>query len=428
MQSEILLIIPFALLLLLIALGPIFFSEFWEKYHPYISVGLAILIAGYYLIINQNPGIILHSLKEYLSFILLLSALFVTSGGIHIDFLGEGNSKFNTVYLLFGAVLSNFIGTTGASIVLLRPFIRMNKNRIKPFHIVFYIFIVSNIGGAITPIGDPPLFIGFLRGVPFFWTIENVWLIWTTAIALLLVIFYFIDRRSDDTNEHSLWSQIKSIELKGARNLLFLVAIILSVFLDSSVIPQIPNFSSYIVGIREISFVIIIMLATKYSSKSVLLENGFNIAPMKEVAFLFIGIFITMIPALEIISHVAARHGESLNASSFYWGSGMLSSVLDNAPTYLNFLTAAMGKFNLDVNSSKDVAYFAMSNGNYLLSISVGCVFFGAMTYIGNGPNFMVKSISENLGIKMPSFFKYIYLYSLPILLPIFFIIWILFI
>jgi Na+/H+ antiporter NhaD/arsenite permease-like protein len=422
-------VIPFVLLLLMIASGPIMYHHFWEKHYPKIAIALGLITTVYYLVFLNDYHSILHTLAEYISFIALLASLFVASGGILIKVDKKSTPMINVLFLLFGAIISNIIGTTGASMLLIRPFIKINRDRIKPFHIIFFIFVVSNIGGALTPIGDPPLFLGFLRGVPFFWVIENVWFIWIPTVAFMLVLFYLIDTLSVNRQKKNK-TQVQysgKFEFKGTKNLIYLAVIIVSVFLDPGVLSFVPSLAPLPFGIREIIMFSLVYLSFKNADKEVLKANEFDFEPIKEVAFLFIGIFLTMIPALQLIAYEAKVYSNLLETETFYWATGGLSAILDNAPTYLNFLSAAMGKFGLDVNIKSEVIHFVIQDDIYLRAISVAAVFFGAMTYIGNGPNFMVKSISERAGIKMPSFFVYIVKYSVPILLPIFFLVWLIF-
>ncbi len=419
-------VIPFVVLLLMIATGPLFYKHFWEHHYPKISIALGLVTVFYYLFFLQDTHSLVHTLAEYLSFIALLSSLFVASGGIHINVDKKATPIVNVGFLLFGAIISNIIGTTGASMLLIRPYIKINKNRISPYHIIFFIFIVSNIGGALTPIGDPPLFLGFLRGIPFFWVIQNVWYIWLPATILVLIVFYFLDSKNKK-GEGVKAEYTGKIEFKGGKNLLYLLVILISVFIDPAVISWVPSLSPLPLGIREIIMFSVVFLSYKTADEKILRSNEFDFEPIKEVAFLFVGIFATMIPALQLIAHEANVLGDKLNAGVFYWATGLLSGFLDNAPTYLNFLSAAMGKYNLDVNVQSQVAEFVVHDEIYLIAISVAAVFFGALTYIGNGPNFMVKSISERAGIEMPSFFSYLVKYSIPVLIPIFTVIWLLF-
>ena len=421
-------VIPFILLLLMIATGPLFYKHFWEHNYPKIAISLGIVTVVYYLVFLKDAHSLLHTLTEYLSFIALLSSLFVASGGILIKVDKKSTPLLNVFFLAFGAIISNVIGTTGASMLLIRPFIKINKDRIRPYHIIFFIFIVSNIGGALTPIGDPPLFLGFLRGVPFFWVIENVWYIWIPAMILILALFFIVDSFNKGNEETKLQQTYSGkIEFKGLKNLIYLGIIILSVFIDPGVLSFVPSLAPFPIGIREIIMFLVVYFSFKTADKEVLKANEFDFEPIKEVAYLFVGIFATMIPALQLIAHEASVLRDELNAGIFYWATGILSGLLDNAPTYLNFLSAAMGKYGLDINIKSEVQEFVIHDEIYLQAISVAAVFFGAITYIGNGPNFMVKSICERAGINMPSFFTYIFRYSIIILIPIFTIIWYIF-
>jgi Na+/H+ antiporter NhaD/arsenite permease-like protein len=418
-------IVPFIILLLMIATGPLFYKHFWEHHYPKVSIVLGAIVVAYYIFYLQNFHTLTHTLAEYISFIALLSSLFVASGGILIRVDKKSTPVANVVFLLIGAIISNVIGTTGASMLLIRPFIKMNRDRLQPYHIIFFIFVVSNVGGALTPIGDPPLFLGFLSGVPFFWVIQNVWHIWVPAIILILAVFYLYDtlnKKDVDIVEYS-----GKIEFKGLKNLVYLLIIIIAVFVDPLVIPGVPSLAPLPFGIREIIMFAVVFISYKRADPEILKANEFDFEPIKEVAYLFIGIFATMVPALELIAHEANVLGDKLNQGVFYWASGSLSAVLDNTPTYMNFLSAAMGKYALNVTVKTDVMHFVKVDDVYLVAISVASVFFGAITYIGNGPNFMVKSISERAGINMPPFFTYVIKYSLPILVPIYGIIWFIF-
>lgn len=425
-------VIPFILLLVMIATGPLFYAHFWHKHYPAISVALGALVVIYYFFVLHDEHHPVHTLVEYISFISLLTTLFVASGGILISVDKEGTPPVNCALLLAGAVIANIIGTTGASMLLIRPFIRLNKERIKPYHIVFFIFIVSNVGGTLTPIGDPPLFLGFLKGVPFFWTLEHLWSKWMLAIGALLFIFYLLDKRN---HSRVVSGEIRSGEIKiyGLRNIGWLAVIIGSVFLDPGIfswLPYIPYHGDKLSFVRESVMLITAYAAYRTSDRACLKGNGFNFEPIKEVAFLFIGVFGTMMPALQLISEYARTHANEVTQHTLYWASGILSSVLDNAPTYLNFLSAGLGRQGLDIMNKADVRAFATSaeSAEKLVAVSVACVFFGACTYIGNAPNFMVKSIAEQTGIQMPSFAGYIIRYTFPFLLPVLFLAWLVFI
>lgn len=427
------LVIPFAALLLMIATGPLFYPHHWHHHFPKYALGLGLITATYYIAVLHSYSPILHAMEEYFAFIALLGSLYIASGGILINVNRKGTAAANSALLLFGSVISNVIGTTGASMLLIRPFMRLNKGRIKPYHIIFFIFTVSNVGGALTPIGDPPLFLGFLRGVEFFWTLTEVWYIWLPTILLIIAIFYVIDSRNgaDSTAEYDPSASL--LQVKGAKNFIWLGLIVACVFIDPNVIAAVPRLHFGDIhlpfGIREIIMFMICYFAYTLANKDALSGNEFNFEPIREVAWLFIGIFLTMQPALELIRVWASSNAASIGVSTFYWGTGGLSGVLDNAPTYVSFLSAAMGKFGLDVNSIADVRTFmnGAESAQYLQAISVASVFFGAMTYIGNGPNFMVKAIAESSGVNCPSFVGYIVKYSIVVLLPVYFIVWVVF-
>lgn len=466
MPTELIPAIPFVLLLGSIAIIPLINKHWWEHYYPHIALSLGAITTAYYLLGLKHHEPLLHSGHEYLSFIALIASLFVVSGGIHINVKGEATPMANTTFLLVGAVLANFIGTTGASMVLIRPWIRMNRYRITAFHIIFFIFAVSNVGGCLTPIGDPPLFLGYLRGIPFFWVLENLYFIWFIVLTWVLGVFYVLDQRNflraprkireKETGAGEEW------RFEGLHNIFFLGMIIGSVFISE------PIF------VRELIMLAAAILSYKTTAKSIHEKNGFNFEPIREVAILFAGIFSTMIPALEWLEHNAVKIGLS-TPTHFFWGTGILSSVLDNAPTYLNFLTAAIGLFvqpDLVANvqnliathgasahllsyahgaevqrtfmflerfheslvaanhvplSDIQVSYLLANHPIFVKAISVAAVFFGAMTYIGNGPNFLVKSIADQSKVNTPTFFGYIFKYSLPVLLPILFLTWLLF-
>jgi len=430
------LVAPFIILLIMIATGPLFYPHLWEHHYPKVAMLLGTVVAVYYgFLMDHGTLSLLHTLEEYISFIALLTALFVASGGILIRFHTTGRPLVNAAILFGGAVLSNFIGTTGASMLLIRPFMRLNEDRLKPFHVIFFIFIVSNIGGGLTPIGDPPLFLGFLKGVPFFWVIGHVWDIWLVTVLAVIGVFIALDLRVPSSD--SKQANGKAVEIKGTKNFIYLGIVILSVFMDPAVIKGFPSLQELFhvpFGIREIIMFGVAYLAYRNGDEEALRGNEFNFEPIKEVAFLFVGIFATMIPALQLIGAYARENAAQFTVSRFYWFTGSLSGVLDNAPTYLNFLAGSLGKFGLDIGSISDVQHFAAGTPSpvagdadsilYLMAISVAAVFFGAMTYIGNAPNFMVKNIAEQTGVEVPSFLGYVFKYSIPILLPIFVVVW----
>ncbi len=495
--------LPLLLLLACIAAMPFLARHFWERCYGWIALALATLVALYYLAAFRRTGAqaIALSLAEYLSFVCLLGSLFVISGGILIHVRRAASPTVNTALLLVGALLANVLGTTGASMLLIRPYLRLNQGRIRPFHVVFFIFIVSNLGGCLTPIGDPPLFMGFLQGVPFWWVAQKCWPMWAAAVGALLAIFFLFDtlavRRQSRPRTSapaavppSAGSAVPPpaddlgpvVSIYGASNIIFLAMVIASVFLQ-------PPW-------REILMVAAAVASLWTTSRRIHHENVFNFAPIREVALLFLGIFATMVPALNYLAN-NARHAAFLDSpGQFYFASGTLSAVLDNAPTYLTFLEAKTGKLdpltverlNRIVRNSWDrhpadqspaaspapslptpadlagltpdqqrqlagaLAALRFYHGDQvasgtltadeiriglllgdppleagLIAISLGAVFFGALTYIGNGPNFMVRTIAEHAGVPCPSFFGYIARYALPILLPILILIWAIF-
>ena len=427
------LVAPFVILLLMIATGPLFYIHHWHNHYPKYAVALGLFVTIYYLFVLQDGSSMLHALQEYLSFIALVASLFIAASGIFLKINARGTPLVNVSLLSVGAIIANLIATTGAAMLFIRPYMRLNKGRLKAYHIVFFIFIVANVGGAMTPIGDPPLFLGFLRGVPFFWTAAHLWYIWAPTIIVLLAIFYVIDSRNKAESTTDI-SSGKTIEIQGTRSFIFVVIIVISVFIDPNVIQGLKGTPLDLVGtyhlpfgIREIIMFSMCILAFMYCDKEALKKNEFTFEPIREVGWLFLGIFACMVPALALISNYASENAAGLNATTFYWGTGILSGVLDNAPTYLNFLAAAMGKFDLDVSNAMDVKVFASKDALYLSAISIAAVFFGAMTYIGNAPNFMVKAIAESNNADVPSFVGYLVKYGLVILLPVYTVVWLVF-
>jgi Na+/H+ antiporter NhaD/arsenite permease-like protein len=436
------LIAPFVLLIGLIATGPIFFPHFWHKYYKTIAVGLGLLVLAYYLLVLHDTHMPIETLAEYASFAILLSSLYIAAGGIYVNANANATPIINVAILLFGAVIANVIGTTGASLLLIRPFIRLNNHRIKPYQIVFFIFIVSNAGGMLTPLGDPPLFIGFLKGVPFFWTLQHLFTPWAIAVGALCTIFFILDSRNKPTFVPDPAVKAKNeatteFYLKGKRNLVWLAVIIGATFLNPASyewLPYIPLEGGIKISFaREIIQVLAAFMCFKFASRTALNGNHFSFDPILEVVFLFFGIFFTMMPALQLSAELASSpaFAAQLTPSVFYWVTGSLSGVLDNAPTYANFLSLGMAKYHLNYANTTQVHDFAMGLAQFpetrliLEAISAGAVLFGAMTYIGNGPNFMVKSIAEQAGVKMPPFFQYVFKYSLIYLLPVLVLIWI---
>ena len=416
-------VFPFMIMLLSIAILPIATPKLWASNQNKMVLSLVVSIPVLMLVLHSQPRLLLHSMQDYASFIILLGALFVISGGIHIRGAWAGTPLVNTVYLAVGAVLANLIGTTGASMLLIRPFMRANHKRQKQAHlIIFYIFLVSNVGGLLTPLGDPPLFLGFLRGVPFFWTLK-LFPQWALAVGTLLILFNFVDQRifnkEDLETPGALTEEVqphRKLHIDGMCNFLCLLGVMLA-----------AAFSGYFnwpKGIQESIMLGMALLSYFGTPQRVHKANHFHFSPIAEVAALFLGIFITMIPALEILSHRSASWNLH-HAWQFFWLTGALSSFLDNAPTYLTFAALASGSFGGSVQNLGILLHSGIGE-KMLYAISCGAVFMGANTYIGNGPNLMVRSIAEHAGIKMPSFGRYM-IYSISILLPLFFVVSIVF-
>jgi len=406
--------LPFVLLLGAIALAPLLAPDWWSRHYPKVALGLGIITLGYYLLVLGASGRVLHVAHDYVCFIALVGSLFVVSGGIHINVKGEATPLANVVFLLVGAVLANLLGTTGAAMLLIRPWIRMNRYRVTAHHIVFFIFIVANVGGCLTPIGDPPLFLGYLQGVPFWWVAEHCWRMWVTGVGILLAMFYVVDRlnfihapqeiRQMET-AHDAW------KFDGLANLFFLAVILGAVFIHQPVF------------LRE--GIMLAAAAGCYftTAKSVHEANRFQFHPIQEVAILFAGIFATMIPALDWLDvNARALLGAHPVPGVFYFGTGMLSGVLDNAPTYLSFLSALFG-----TSGAQGIGELLSGNTLNLVAISIGAVFFGAATYIGNGPNFMVKAIADHEKVRTPTFPGFIWKFTLPFLLPMLVVVWLIF-
>ncbi len=424
-------IIPFALILIMIATGPLFFAQHWHHNYPKYSIGLGLFVASYYIFVMDSILPMEHAISEYISFIALVASLFIAASGVYLHINIKGTARNNVILLFVASVIANVIATTGAAMLFIRSYMRLNKGRLKAYHIVFFIFLVANVGGALTPIGDPPLFLGFLRGVPFFWTMTNVWYIWFPATALILGVFWVLDSRNKADSPDPDPDQ-PVVSMIGTKSFFWVAIIIVSVFIDPNIFEWVPNLNELWhvpFGIREIVMVTVAVLAYLTANKTAFEKNEFHFEPIREVGWLFLGIFATMQPALQLISNFAQQNADALSVGTFYWGTGTLSGILDNAPTYLNFLAAAMGKFGMDVNDPSSVLAFAngIDSAIYLQAISVAAVFFGAMSYIGNAPNFMVKAIAEANGVQTPSFMGYIIRYAIPILVPIYAIIYIIF-
>lgn len=405
-----LMMLPFAAVLLCIALLPFILKQRWEHNYHHVALALAAITIAYYVFVLRNPARMLDEARDYISFIALVGSLFVVAGGIHIALAGTAKPIANCAFLFAGGLLANFIGTTGASMLLIRPWIRVNKYRYTGLHTAFFVFIISNVGGGLTPIGDPPLFLGYLKGVPFWWVLTHCWQPWSVATGCLLLVFYCVDKRNFQRAPHDVRHRTdgsERIRVDGLRNLWFLLLILLAVFIDR------PPF------VREALMIAAALGSYFATPKAVREANCFSFAPLKEVAWLFFGIFATMVPVLDYMRLHADRVAID-TPRQYFWMTGALSSVLDNAPTYLTFLANALGRRGLSVEAKADVAQFLASGGAHtLVAISMGAVFFGAATYIGNGPNFMVKAIATEQKVSAPGFFCYIYQYALPVLVPI---------
>jgi Na+/H+ antiporter NhaD/arsenite permease-like protein len=418
-------IVPFALMLLAIAVLPLVAGTLWERNRNKALLSLMLGAPVAIWIAKLDASVVLHAASEYLAFILLLGALFVIASGIVVRGTLAGTPGLNSILLAIGAVLASIIGTTGAAMVLVRPLLRATSVRMRKAHVfVFFIFIVANGGGLLTPMGDPPLFLGFLRGVPFTWTLR-LWPAWLLANGALLLLFYIVDstifRREDlerpgDLDRIAVEHQVP-LSIAGKRNVVYLAGI-LGVLLGSGTL-RLHTL------LQDAGIAAMLALSLLTTPKGLRRENGFTWYPIAEVAALFAGIFATMIPALAILS---ARGAELhlVHPWHFFWASGALSSFLDNAPTYLTFASAASGSLGVD---AADLGQLLGTErgAEPLAAVSTGSVLMGANTYIGNGPNFMVKAIAEQGGVRMPGFFGYM-AYSGAILLPLFALLtWVLF-
>lgn len=420
--------IPFAIILLFIAIGPLFFHHWWESNKNKLIVSLVLGIpVAIYLIANGLTHNLTHQMFfDYIPFIILLGSLFVITGGIQLKGDIEAKPIVNTIFLAIGALLASFMGTTGAAMLLIRPVIRTNSERKYKVHtILFFIAIVANAGGMLTPLGDPPLFLLYLRGAPFEWFF-SLTKEWAVVNGILLVVYYIFDKyyhkKEPITNVIKDKTQIEPISLSGTYNFIFLIGVVLSVaFLNKQYIQAIEH-NYNLAFIREAAMLFFAGLSLYFTPKLLRLDNKFTWTPIIEVAFLFLGIFITMVPALLWLNTNAHSLGID-SAAMFYYATGGLSSFLDNAPTALAFHNLALG-----MTDPAATGLVAGIPEEYLTAISLGAVFFGAMTYIGNGPNFMVKAIAEENKISMPSFFGYMFKFSLIILLPIYILTQLLFI
>ena len=427
-------VLPFAGYLLVIAVVPLFLGHFWEKNRNKFLVALAASIpAAAYLLTSHGGHLLLDSLKEYVAFIVLLASLFIISGAIYLKGSLAGTPIVNTGFLAIGAVLASFIGTTGASMLLVRPLLRANEKRVKKVHIViFFIFIVSNGGGMLTPLGDPPLFLGFLRGVPFLWTLQLL-APWALVNGMLLVLFNVLDQAVLNKEElERKGSQLEEVQqvkeplrILGLINFLWLLGVI-GINCGVGYFGRKHGWSDDLQKLLLVAGMgAMAGLSLWTTPKDVRQSNKFTWGPIIEVAVIFIGIFVTMVPATLLLEDLGKSGTIRMTSAwQFFWGSGALSSFLDNAPTYVTFASLACGVVGGQVGQTIDPANLGQLLAHpqgvlFLKAISCGSVFMGANTYIGNGPNFMVKAIAEEGGVKMPSFFGYM-AWSVGILIPIF--------
>jgi Na+/H+ antiporter NhaD/arsenite permease-like protein len=427
--------IPFAGMLLSIALMPLAAPRFWHHHFGKVSGFWAACLGVPFLIAFRGAALheILHIiLADYVPFIILLWSLYTVSGGILLRGTLRGTPLANSVMLVIGAALASWMGTTGAAMLLIRPFLRANRHRKnRAFMVVFFIFLVANVGGALTPLGDPPLFLGFLHGVEFFWTMKVLPEMLTVS-AILLAAYFLLDTyhyRKEGAHRKAPKGEKEPLKLEGTHNFLLLAGIVGSVLMSGTVswgeVSTLGVHRAVQDWVRDGLLVLIGAVSLATTKVQVREDNAFTWAPIVEVALLFIGIFITMLPCLLILK--AGPNGAAavlINAvtqpAHYFWAAGLLSAFLDNAPTYLTFFSTALGSFFPGVPEAQSVVGLMGEKALYLAAISAGSVFFGACSYIGNAPNFMVRSIAEEAGTPMPSFFGYILKYSLVYLIPSF--------
>jgi len=407
-------LIPFLLMLVSIAVLPMAIPEWWKSNRNKIILSLALSLPVLAVVLPCEPRLMWHSVVDYFSFLTLLASLFVIAGGIYVKGEFAGTPVVNTVFLGVGAVLANVIGTTGASMLLIRPFLRANHLRQHRSHlIVFFIFIVCNTAGLLTPLG-PPLFLGFLRGVPFHWTLR-LFPEWVLVVGALLILFNIYDESvftREEVETHRALAEIVQarhpLRIEGAINCFYLLGVMGAVIFS--------GYFGWPRGIQGSLMITMAVLSWYTTPRAIHRANHFHFHPIVELAALFLGIFVTMAPALEILNSRASAF--NLKAPwHFFWMSGLLSSLLDNAPTYMTFTAMASGLVGGSAESLSPLLQSGLGQ-SLLAAISCGSVFMGAATYIGNGPNFMVKSIAERQGIQMPSFGGYM-LYSGLILIPL---------
>ena len=420
-------LIPFVVMLLCIAIGPLVAEHWWENNKNKLIVSLVLGVpTAIWLCLNGMSHDLMHQMIfDYIPFIILLTALFTVTGGIHLSGDIPAKPSVNTLFLGIGLILASIMGTTGAAMLLIRPLIETNKERKNKVHtILFFIAIVANCGGLLTPLGDPPLFLLYLKGAPFTWFL-NLFVEWAFAGVLLLAIYYLVDsylyKKEKKEDLIKDFECVKPLRISGNINFLYLAAIVCAVaFINPGTIPAMGEEHApiYMKLLREIVLIVIILASLFTTSKKVREDNKYSWGPIIEVAVLFLGIFATMTPALLFLKEAAPNLGLT-ESWQFYYCTGALSSFLDNAPTALAFHSVASG-LPADLPIVEGATMVAGIPEILLKAISIGAVFFGAMTYIGNGPNFMVKAIAEENKIEMPSFFGYMIKFSLIVLLPVY--------
>jgi Na+/H+ antiporter NhaD/arsenite permease-like protein len=429
-------VLPFVGILLSIALFPLLAPHVWHHHYPKVALAWGLLLVVPFVWAYRGAAVheILHTvIADYLPFIILLSALFTIGGGIFIRGALRGTPWVNGGLLLAGTLLASWVGTTGAAMLLIRPLVRANAHRKRKAHsVVFFIFLVANIGGALTPLGDPPLFLGFLRGVPFFWTLslgDEMMLVGALVLLIYLVWDTWLWKRESPAARQPPKAG-HPLGVEGGHNFLYLAGVLIAVILSGVWHPGEINILGVHQGIqnlvRDAVLILLLLASWKTTPQAVREANGFTWAPIREVAILFAAIFATIIPALTILK--AGEHGALAGLirgvqtpAQFFWASGILSSFLDNAPTYLTFLSTALGRLYPEVAERPAILKLIAEHGIYLKAIATGAVFMGANTYLGNAPNFMVKAIAEEAGVEMPTFLGYLK-YSLLVLVPVFLI------
>lgn len=429
--------IPFVVMLLAIAVGPLIAEKWWgeNKNKLLVSLFLSIPVTIYMLVNGLSESLIDTVAYDYVPFMILLGSLFVITGGIHLSGDIKASPINNTLFLGIGYVLASVMGTTGAAMLLIRPVITTNQERKYTTHtILFFIATVANCGGLLTPLGDPPLFMLYLRGAEFTWFL-NLFPQWIFAGTLLLLIYYFVDRyyykKEDWVNIAEDYIRVEPIRVSGNINFLFLIGVVISVaFINKGNIPQMgeEHAAIWLKYLREIVLLVLTAMSLYYTKKEVRNSNKFTWEPIIEVAYLFLGIFVTMAPTLLWLAKNAASFGVT-EPWQFLYASGTLSSFLDNTPTAVAFYDLARGLVSGGLPATLSGSTMIAGVPEIILkAICVGAVFFGSMTYIGNGPNFMVKSIAEESGIKMPGFFAYMWRFSLIVLLPVYILVQLIFI